>query len=43
MTDTAAGLVHIFPKNITVSEQVVVLQGKGTLVPVVWVGLLVLF
>lgn len=34
MTDTATGLVHVFPKNVTISKQVVVLQRKEILVPV---------
>lgn len=32
MTDTATGLVHVFPKNVTISKQVVVLQRKEALV-----------
>lgn len=39
MTDTATSLVHVFPQNVTISKQVVVLQRKETLVPVISVVL----
>lgn len=42
MTDTATSLVHVFPKNVAISKQVVVLERKETLVPVTSVVLQIL-